>query len=99
MTDKIKEIVLGIATSNGILNRTTTEDAILEVAEKALSKLNSYAQMRLEKWLSKLSPYQLETLEDGEESEMAELVADSPSVNGYCTAQIFEEIYNALEGL
>lgn len=76
MKTKTRELVLAMAASNGILNRTTTADEIVRQAEEAL--LPTKDADILEEWLGTLSEDELDTLADGEFTEVLELRQTAP---------------------
>jgi hypothetical protein len=96
----IAEVTLSVATSNGILNRLTTNEAILAAATTALEADGVYTGdvAKLEEWLGTLTKEQKETLADGEEEEMYDLIDNSPTGEaGYPVGELVEDIYDALE--
>lgn len=99
----IAEVTLSVATSNGILNRLTTNEAVLAAAATtALEADGVYTGdvAKLEEWLGTLTKEQRETLADGEEEEMAALVAESPmGESGCCVGQLIDDVYDVLEAM
>lgn len=97
----IAKVAVDIAAATGILNRTTTTaERIVTLAMEALQADGVATEdvRALEAWLGTLTEKQLETLVDGEESEMAALVAESPTSMGtrMCVGQLVEDVYNWL---
>lgn len=96
----IEELVLGIAACNGILNRNTPKDRIIELTMQAVCADGVVTEdvVALEKWLGALSIDQRLVLEDGEQEEMATLVADSPTsmVTGMRVGQLIDDIYDQI---
>lgn len=97
----IAELALNLAATHGMLNRTTTNDRIVGLAMEALHADGVATEdvQALEDWLGTLVVDQLEILVDGEEGEMAALVAESPTspTTGMCVGQLIEDIYQWLE--
>jgi len=95
-----REIVLSMAASNGILNRTTTAQKIVKRAEVVLldKDVTISDVYNLETWLRSLTDEQRETITDGEQSEMDEINAMSP-MNSKGTdhvSALIERMYEAI---
>lgn len=94
----IKELIVNIAACNGLINRHEPESKITEQLDKITGKMPALDVVALEVWLGSLSYRKLNILVDGEEEEMAALVATSPTLeSGKKVGQIIEEIWEEIE--
>lgn len=95
------DLALSMAATHGMLNRTTSAERITELTLEALGAEGVYTEDvdALEAWLNTLSAKQKDILIDGEEEEMAVLIAESPTsiLSGICVGQLIEDIYSTLE--
>jgi hypothetical protein len=95
----IKKVALGIAAVNGAINRDEPAHVALDTLEECLGASGVYENdlQLLENWLLTLTPEQLDLLEDGEQTEIDELVKQSPlSSTEKHTAHIFTDFWENL---
>jgi hypothetical protein len=92
-------MIFTLANAVGVLNCMNTNGTVLNAGFEALEADGVLTEdvRLLEQWLGTLSQDQVITLVDGEEEEMAALMAESPaSATGANVAMLVDDIYEAL---
>lgn len=95
----LRGVVAGMAASNGIVNRFCSTSKVYSAAEQALCADGVPLEdvQRLEGWLDTLNSEQLDTLEDGEQSDIDELARHAPAgIEGESVTKLLDDIYEAL---
>lgn len=91
--ENIKKACLLISRSNGGVNRDRPEARVLREMQKFLDTRPYEAEFKaIDQWLGTLTEDQIETVCDGEQSEMDAIMKDAPAFTETLLHDYFEDV-------